>query len=336
LEKSLFLEVREQVKTTAEELYIIADRIADLDCLCSFAYAATRNGYVRPTLVESNTLSIIDGRHPVVENHLPTGEFVPNTIQLDADDTLFALITGPNMAGKSTFLRQTALIVLLAHTGSFVPASEARIGIVDKLFCRVGATDNLARGESTFLVEMNEAAHILRSSTEKSLVIMDEIGRGTSTNDGLAIAQAITEHLLEKNTPKTLFATHFHELTTLEHPKLKKLYLDIIENGKEIVFLKKVKEGISNNSYGIHVATLAGVPDEVVLRAQNVLSTLETRRLSESENVPDGSIRTMTVKQGELFSEYELIIENIQSINPDSITPLEALQYISEWKKKLK
>lgn len=333
MEKTLFLEIREEVKKVTTDLYSVADCISTLDCLCSFAYTATRNGYVCPAMSETNRLTIIDGRHPVVENHLPQGEFIPNTLELREEDTMFALITGPNMAGKSTFLRQTALIVLLAHIGSFVPASEAHIGLVDKLYCRVGATDNLARGESTFLVEMNEAAHILRSATERSLVIMDEIGRGTSTNDGLSIAWAMTEYLLDETCAKTLFATHFHELTLLKHNRLKNLYLEVVENGRDIVFLKKVQAGSANNSYGIHVAKLAGIPEEVVHRAQYILSTLEKKQIPF-----DASATTKPPtrgQQGELFSDQELISREILATDPDSLTPLEALQKIYEWRNRI-
>ena len=216
-----------------------------------------------------NNFVIEQARHPVVENHLPQGAFVANSINLTNNP--FALITGPNMAGKSTYLRQNALIALLAQIGSFVPAKSAHIGVVDKIFCRVGASDNLARGESTFLVEMAETANILRSATAKSLVIMDEVGRGTSTEDGLSIAWAVSEHLLNKIKCKTLFATHYHELTRLKHNNLQLLCLEVLENDGEVVFLKRIKQGASQNSYGLHVAKLAGVPTEVVNRSKELL-----------------------------------------------------------------
>ena len=227
-EKKLFLEVRDNIKQYISYLYQIAADIADFDAVSSFAQAAVEHGWVQPEVDDSDVLEIVNGRHPVVELHIPTGEFVPNNASFD-DTKYFALITGPNMAGKSTYLRQNALIVLLAQTGSFVPAEKARIGIVDRIFCRVGASDNLARGESTFLVEMTETAHILRSATSQSLVIMDEVGRGTSTEDGLSIAWAVSEYLLNQIRCKTLFATHYHELTRLEHPALMQLCLEVLE-----------------------------------------------------------------------------------------------------------
>src|SRR5574344_1125587 len=274
LERDLFVEVRNKLKTFVPYLMQTAQEIAYTAVTSSFAESAIIHHWVRPVIEESTVFDVKEGRHPVVEQHLPTGEFVPNDLSLDAGER-FALITGPNMAGKSTFLRQNALIALLAQTGSFVPASSARIGIVDRIFCRVGASDNLARGESTFLVEMTETAHILRSATIKSLVIMDEVGRGTSTEDGLSIAWAVSEYLLNKIQCKTLFATHYHELTRIEHPALKKLCMAVSEAGKDVVFLRKVIDGASANSYGIHVASLAGVPEAVVRRAQDILNRIQ-------------------------------------------------------------
>ena len=277
LERDLFLQVRQKLKESVPALLQAAKKIALMDVCCSFAQSAAQNGWVRPQVSdEGKEFSVKGGRHPVVESRLPSGEFVPNDLCLCTESgegagKTFALITGPNMAGKSTFLRQNALIALLAQTGSFVPASKAHIAICDKIFCRVGASDNLARGESTFLVEMSETARILRSATEKSLVIMDEVGRGTGTEDGLSIAQAVSEYLIDKVGCKTLFATHYHELTRLERPALTRLCMAVSENGREIVFLRKVIAGSSENSYGLHVARLAGVPDEVIARAEEIL-----------------------------------------------------------------
>ena len=262
--------------------------------------------------------------------HLESGDFVPNNSFLS--DKKFALVTGPNMAGKSTYLRQNALIVLLAQIGSFVPATKAHIGVVDKIFCRVGASDNLARGESTFLVEMSETALILRSATEKSLVIMDEVGRGTSTEDGLSIAWSVSEYLLNVIKAKTFFATHYHELTRLVHPSLQLLCLDVLEQSGQVVFLKRIKEGATTNSYGIHVAKLAGIPDSVIKRAENVLATLQKDTPVTIENEkPEKPKLTMP----SLFSEEELVLEEILSVNPDDMTPFQALQAIAKWKSRL-
>jgi DNA mismatch repair protein MutS len=268
IEKNLFLEVRAQVKEAVSWLQGICESACELDVFQSFAFAATVHGYTRPIVTEGVDLAIQEGRHPVVEAHLPGGAFVPNSLDCPGNGQFFVLLTGPNMAGKSTYLRQVALIVLMAQIGSFVPARAATIGVVDRVFCRVGATDNLARGESTFLVEMNETAHILRAATDRSLVIMDEIGRGTSTRDGLAIAWAVCLYLLSRIRPRTLFATHYHELTGLEHEALKNMSMEVHDNDGEIVFLKRVTDGPSSNSYGIHVARLAGLPQETLAMAE--------------------------------------------------------------------
>lgn len=290
---------------------------------------------------DSLEFSVKNGRHPVVERHLPAGEFVPNDVSLCGSEpensASFALITGPNMAGKSTFLRQNALIALLAQTGSFVPADEANIGIVDRIFCRVGASDNLARGESTFLVEMTETARILRSATQNSLVIMDEVGRGTSTEDGLSIAWAVSEYLLNTLKCKTFFATHYHELTRLEHKSLKRLCMAVAENGSDIVFLRKVVEGSSENSYGIHVARLAGIPESVIERAGKILEKIQGDASviipeTETEEVSKNKVEIFS---GSLFSEEELVLDEILSCDIDNMTPMVALQNILRWKKSL-
>ncbi|MFP4372850.1 MAG: DNA mismatch repair protein MutS [Spirochaetaceae bacterium] len=352
LERRLFLELRASVKEQIARLLAVCDAIAALDCYHALAWAATRNGYVRPRLSESDIVSIRGGRHPVVETHLPPGSFVPNSLELDGEARGFALITGPNMAGKSTFLRQTALIVLLAQAGGFVPADDAEIGLTDRIFCRVGAADNLARGESTFLVEMNETANILRNATRHSLIIMDEVGRGTSTNDGLAIARAVTEHILDVVRARTLFATHYHELTTLEHERLVNLSLRIVEEEGRIVFLKKVTEGPSNNSYGIHVARLAGLPEEVLERAEAVLEGMlaardgngaaDPFRWREGAPEPAAGIgrsrhggRAGSAAQNSLFDPAELIERELRSVPVEETTPLQALQLIARWQRQL-
>ena len=346
LERDLFVEIRSSLAKYIPYLLQVADEIANTDAAASFAQAAIEHNWVRPEIEESTHFEIKDGRHPVVENHLPTGEFVPNDALLSAEDESipsFALITGPNMAGKSTYLRQNALIALLAQTGSFVPASRARLGIVDRIFCRVGASDNLAKGESTFLVEMTETANILHAATKKSLVIMDEVGRGTSTEDGLAIARAVSEYLLDTIGCKTFFATHYHELSRMEHPSLKMLCMDVLEKNGSVVFLRKVKEGVTGNSYGIHVAKLAGIPQAVIDRANVILSHIQAlandnpvilddvpAKSSESEK----TLAAAPVNPG-LFSDEEIIISEILSVDTDNLTPLNALQIIVRWKKTL-
>ena len=313
--------------------------------LQSFAFAATVHGYVRPRVGEGTELSIRDGRHPVVEAHLPGGAFVPNSLECPGDGKFFVILTGPNMAGKSTFLRQVALITLMAQMGSFVPAAGADIGIVDKVFCRVGASDNLARGESTFLVEMNETAHILRSATPRSLVIMDEIGRGTSTRDGLAIARAVCVSILQGIRARTLFATHFHELTSLEHPSISNLSMDVRDTDGQIVFLKKVKEGPSSNSYGIHVAKLAGLPAETIRLAERFLVEEESALLPAAAPAPPQASAPLPPAaagsgaaphaQEQLFSPQELVARQVAALQPDRMTPLEALQLLVRLKREL-
>lgn len=330
-EKRLFLDLRTKIAGTVRYLLKVAAEVAELDVTTALAYAALTQNWVRPDIDDSSVLEIKGGRHPVVEHHMEALSFVPNDACLS--EKRFALVTGPNMAGKSTYLRQNALIVLLAQTGSYVPASHARIGVVDRIFCRVGASDNLARGESTFLVEMTETARILRSATEKSLVIMDEVGRGTSTEDGLAIAWAVSEHLLNTIKAKTFFATHYHELTRMVHPLLQLLCLEVLENNGNIVFLKHIKEGAVENSYGIHVAKLAGVPSAVIKRAEQVLENMgeSAQHSIPTESEPD---KPITHEAG-LFSDEELILDEILSLEPDEMTPLQALQAVARWKKAL-
>lgn len=330
IERTIFLSVRSQVKKAVPWLLDVCEAVSDLDVFQSLAFAATVHGYVKPVVTGDTALVIKDGRHPVVEAHLPGGGFIPNSLELPAGGRSFVILTGPNMAGKSTFLRQVALITLMAHMGSFVPAADARIGLVDSIFCRVGASDNLARGESTFLVEMNETAHILRAATDRSLLIMDEIGRGTSTSDGLAIARAVCLFILDRIHARTLFATHFHELTDLDHPAVANLSMDVRDQGGEIVFLKRVREGPSSNSYGIHVAKLAGLPAEVLVQAERML--LDQSAASRTDPAPKASRQA---SQGELFSPQEMVIQEIRELPIDSTTPLDAINRISRWKKEL-
>ena len=332
LERTLFLEVRTELKQYVNYLFTVAHEVACLDVTLSMASCALEYGWTCPDVDDSCSFSIQDGRHPIVEYHMQSGEFVPNGVVLG--EKPFALITGPNMAGKSTFLRQNALITVLAQCGSYVPAKSARIGAVDKIFCRVGASDNLARGESTFLVEMIETANIIRSATKQSLVIMDEVGRGTSTEDGLSIAWAVSEYLLNTIKCKTFFATHYHELTRLSHPDLQLLCLEVLENEGDVVFLKKIKEGAAENSYGLHVAKLAGIPHSIVSRAEEIIQTLQNK-VSPTEIETKTEPQPHSPVNAELFSNEELVIDDIMSVEPNEMTPLQALQMIIKWKKQL-
>jgi len=325
LEKKLFLDIRNSVKSRLPELSAAGKRIAEIDAAQSLARAATIRGWSRPVIDRQNRTVITEGRHPVVEAHLPRGEFIPNDVVLDGEDEgiSFALITGPNMAGKSTYLRQAALITLMAQSGSFVPASEARIGLVDRIYCRVGASDNLARGESTFLVEMNETAYILHTATEKSLVIMDEVGRGTGTEDGLSIAWAVCEELLNAIKCRTLFATHYHELSRIVHKRMANRSMDVAERDGEIIFLRKLREGPTAESYGLHVAALAGLPDEVLIRAGEIMEALSKQR-------QDAPIRDFPAMPG---ARENKIVKELSDMDINGITPLEALNKIQKWKK---
>ena len=343
-EKALFLEVRNKLSEYVPYLMELSHEISYVDVICSFAHAAIINRWVKPEVNDSFKFEIEEGRHPVVEKHLPSGQFVPNSINISAEDdsVSFGLITGPNMAGKSTYLRQSALITLMAQTGSYIPAKSAVIGVVDKIFCRVGASDNLARGESTFLVEMTETALILKSSTRRSLVIMDEVGRGTSTEDGLSIAWAVSEYLLNSVQSRTLFATHYHELTRIEHKKLKLLCMDVKETGGDIIFLRKIKEGAAENSYGIHVAQLAGIPESVIDRANVILEQIQNKA-KDNPIVIENKKTEKIIKVEEapkftapgLFSDEEIILDEILSCDVDNITPMNAMNLISRWKKAL-
>lgn len=339
MERALFLSLREALKADAQILRELAAAIGEIDCAMSFATAATARGYSRPALDDSGRLEVRGGRHPVVEAHLGAGDFVPNDLSLDTEGASFALITGPNMAGKSTYLRQNALIVLMAQSGSFVPAASARIGAVDRIFCRVGAQDNLARGESTFLLEMHETAGILNNASGRSLVIMDEVGRGTGTQDGLAIAWAVSEHVMDGIGCRTLFATHYHELTAMRHVRLVDLSMAVEERAGEVVFLKRVVPGPAAGSYGIHVAGLAGVPRRVVDRASEIRAGLEEGERARAE-ARDGAWvapapRARAPDSGSLFSAEELALDELRSLDLDALSPLEALNRLSALQKRL-
>ncbi len=278
LEFELFLALRDAVGTQTPQLLAAAEVLATIDVLASFAELAVSRNYVRPTIRDEAVLDIREGRHPVLDCILPAGTLVPNDVTFSADDGQFWLITGPNMSGKSTFIRQVALLTLLAHIGCFVPAAQATVGLTDRIFTRVGASDELGRGQSTFMVEMTEAANILNNATEKSLVILDEIGRGTSTYDGVSLAWAITEHLHDVTACRALFATHYHELAQLSEvlPRLRNHTVRVVEDKGEVIFLHKIASGSADKSYGIHVARLAGLPETILARAEAVLASLES------------------------------------------------------------
>ncbi|MBR6086037.1 MAG: DNA mismatch repair protein MutS, partial [Spirochaetales bacterium] len=324
LERQLYDEILAEVLKIDSYLMAIGHFLNTIDVFQSLATLAVDSSYVCPEMTLEDILEIKDGRHPVVEKQLPPGGFVVNGLDMSVR---FALITGPNMAGKSTYLRQNALIILLAHVGSFVPASSARIGIVDKIFCRVGATDNLARGESTFLVEMQEAAFILRNCTRQSFVIVDEVGRGTSTQDGMSIAYAMMKSLIEKGA-KTLFATHYHELTMLDTSGIRLLTLDVKEEKGSITFLRKVKEGVANSSYGIHVAKMAGVPAPVIKDAR----TFQTRHFADY-TMNQGSLFTSDIGFEEPEAESSALVNALKDINLDECTPMQALIHLSKLKE---
>jgi DNA mismatch repair protein MutS len=312
-----------------------AAAVAQLDVLVTLAAVAEARRYTRPRLTERHTVAIRDGRHPVIEAVLDTGAFVPNDCRLDPDGPQIMVITGPNMAGKSTYLRQVALMALMAQMGSFVPAAEAEIGIVDRLFTRVGAADNLAGGESTFMVEMRETAHILAHLSDRSLVILDEIGRGTSTFDGISIAWAVAEYLhdLAAGRPLVLFATHYHELTDLarEKPRVANASVAVREWKGEVVFLHRIVEGPASRSYGIEVAQLAGVPAPVIARAKQILGNLERGELTDT-----GQPRLSTPAQAKpaqlaLFGTGDDVLRaDLAALDVERLTPLEALTALHE------
>jgi DNA mismatch repair protein MutS len=329
LERALLRQVCVQIAEQAGRIRESAAAVALADVYCGLAEVAARHGYVRPTVDESGEIAVRDGRHPVVERMLPEGAFVPNDLHLANGDAQVMLITGPNMAGKSTYLRQTALIVLMAQAGSFVPAAEARIGLVDRIFSRVGALDDIAAGRSTFMVEMLETASILHGSTPRSLLIFDEIGRGTSTYDGMAIARAVVEFI--HNRPdaqaRTLFATHYHELTDLASvlPRVRNFNVAVAEEQGSVVFLHRILPGGADRSYGVHVAQLAGLPRPVVLRAQEILEELEAAR--DARPAPR---RTERSPQLPLFAPDAELRRDLAALDPNTLTPLEALTRLYE------
>ncbi len=343
LEYRLFEEIRKKVSEETVRLQRTASAIAVIDILGSMAEIADRYNYVRPIMEEGDEIILRDGRHPVLERMGLSERFVPNDTQMDSQGHQILIITGPNMAGKSTYIRQVALIILMAQMGCFVPASEATIGVVDRIFTRIGALDNIMRGQSTFMVEMTETARILNQATSKSLVILDEIGRGTSTFDGLSIAWAVVEYLHDHPSlrPKTLFATHYHELTELALTKerVKNYNVAVKEWGGEIIFLRKIIEGGTNRSYGIQVARLAGLPQRVIDRAKEILSNLEKGELDAMGMPKIATTKIQTLKpkppfQPSLFAQADSIRSELKKVRTDQITPLEALNILDELKKK--
>ena len=361
LEYRLFQHVQESIADQTARIQDMARKLALLDCLASLAEAATKNNYARPTMLDSDTMLIMEGRHPVIEQVSLEERFVPNDTLLDCEENQLVILTGPNMAGKSTYMRQVALITIMAQMGSFIPAREAQIGLVDRIFTRVGATDFLARGQSTFMVEMNETANILNNATDRSLIILDEIGRGTSTFDGISIAWAVAEYIHTTLRARTLFATHYHELTelALTLDRVKNYTVSIKEWNDQIIFLRRVVEGGADKSYGIQVARLAGLPQAVIARAKEVLANLEKAEFNElgepvaapksgsgytgqgDRGTHDATARktsnaaSAAPQLGLFASEAGRLFKEISDLNLDSLTPLDALNMLHELKKKI-
>ena len=340
LEYNEFVKIREEIAKNIRRLQQSAKVVSTLDVLSSFAQVAEDMNYCMPTVTDNGIINIKDGRHPVIEKMLGVGNFVPNDTMLDKDENRLAIITGPNMAGKSTYMRQVALITLMAQIGSFVPATEAQIGVVDKIFTRVGASDDLSMGQSTFMVEMMEVATILKEATENSLVILDEIGRGTSTYDGLSIAWAVAEYIADKEKcgAKTLFATHYHELIELADKQegIKNYSIAVKEKGEDIIFLRKIVDGGTDESYGIHVARLAGVPKIVTKRANEILRSLERKSMLSGKK-PEKENKKVVEGQFDMFN-YKLaeIAHEIDKIDLNELTPIDALNTLVKIKEKLK
>ncbi|MBX7127648.1 MAG: DNA mismatch repair protein MutS, partial [Cyclobacteriaceae bacterium] len=337
IEQRIFSELVRHAADFVAEIQQNARTVATLDCLLSFAMVAKRNRYARPTLHDGTSLDIKAGRHPVIEKQLPVGEsYVPNDIYLDNETQQILVITGPNMAGKSALLRQTALIVLMAQMGSFVPAESAQLGIVDKVFTRVGASDNLSRGESTFMVEMTETASILNNLSDRSLILMDEIGRGTSTYDGVSIAWAIVEYLHNHKDcrPKTLFATHYHELNQLSEDlvRVKNFNVSVKESGDKIIFMRKLKAGGSEHSFGIHVAQLAGMPNRIVLRANEILHFLEKDKHKNEKSKPLAEMPKENFQMNlfEMDPRYREVESLLGKVDINTMSPVEALLKLNE------
>ena len=340
LEYDAFVEIRTQIAQNIKRLQKTATVVSTLDVLASFAQVAEDMNYCMPVIKNDGAINIKEGRHPVIEKMIGSGNFVPNDTYLDKDGDRLAIITGPNMAGKSTYMRQVALITLMAQVGSFVPATEAEIGVVDKIFTRVGASDDLSMGQSTFMVEMMEVATILKEATENSLVILDEIGRGTSTYDGLSIAWAVAEYIADKEKcgAKTLFATHYHELIELADRQegIKNYSIAVKEKGEDIIFLRKIVEGGTDESYGIHVARLAGVPKNVTKRADEILRSLERKSMLSAKK-PEKENKKVVEGQFDMFNfKLAEIAHELDKVDLNQLTPIDALNTLVKIKEKMK
>ena len=345
LEYEIFKKLTAEIKVQIESLYRLANRIANIDIITNFAHIATKNSYVKPEITEDNSLEIRGGRHPIVEKLIPAGDYVKNDVVLDDEKNLI-ILTGPNMSGKSTYMKQVALNIIMSHIGSYVAADYAKIPIVDKIFTRVGASDDLLTGQSTFMLEMTEVASVLNSATDKSFIVLDEIGRGTSTYDGISIATAITEYIHNKIGAKTIFATHYHELTELEKELEKAINfrVEVKEDGKNVVFLREIVKGGADKSYGIEVAKLSGVPQEVLTRSKKILKKLETRKnLIENKikaeqmmlfgnNFEEEEVEEETVAVSETENK---VLDLLKNLDLNSMSPLESLLKLSEIKKML-
>ncbi len=330
-ERELFEALRSAIGTQVARVQSVAQIIAELDVIASFAEAASREGYVRPELADEFSLEITAGRHPVVERMMPREKFIPNDISL-TEDARMIILTGPNMAGKSTVLRQVGLIVLMAQVGSFVPASRARIGIVDRLFTRVGASDNLVRGQSTFMVEMSETSAILHTATRRSLVLLDEIGRGTSTYDGISIAWSVSEHLHDVVGCKTVFATHYHELTQLSDSlvAVRNYNVQVREVGDQVLFLHRLQPGGADRSYGIEVGRLAGLPTSVLKRAQELLRLLEAEQIVPRSGHASEKRSRSADDQLALFGLMtHPVVQQLKNVEPNTMTPIQALELLA-------
>ena len=329
LEYQLFVEIRDKVKEYIPRLQNISKVISEIDCLQAFANVSSSNNYVRPKLVNERVIKLIDDRHPVVEQVIDS-EYVPNDIIMDSNTNIL-LITGPNMAGKSTYMRQLAITVIMAQIGCFVPASEATLPIFDAIFTRIGASDDLVSGESTFMVEMNEANNAISNATSNSLVLFDELGRGTATFDGMALAQSIIEYIHDNIKCKTLFSTHYHELTDLENnlKNLKNIHVSAVEDDGNITFLHKIKNGSIDKSYGIHVAKLANLPDSLIKRANQILNVYENKEKKRDVIIQE------SLPLDDLIKEESEIEKELKKINPLEMTPLEAINFLYELKQKI-
>lgn len=333
LEYKIFSNIREKILANTIKLQALAKMLAMIDALNTFAKIALENSYVRPKLRDDNIIKIKDGRHPVIENNLKENEFIPNDTDIGSRENLIQIITGPNMAGKSTYMRQMAIIIILAQIGSFVPAKACEISICDQVFTRIGASDNISKGESTFMLEMNEVSNILKNSTKDSFVILDEVGRGTSSDDGLSIAMAIVEYLSKHKKVKTVFATHFHELTILEDEleNVTNLKIEILEENNNLVFLRKIKKGKSDRSYGIEVAKLSGLPNEIIDNAKIIMDKLSTNEIFEINKSKE-----LSSSIADISNQKILAIKNLASaVDINSLTPIEAINKLNDLLKKI-